>query len=363
MNIPSYFTSLSDYRVAGRCLHKLGDILGLVLCGTVADCDDFSEIEDYGKDNIDFFREQLGFEFANGIPSEDTLNRLVRRLKAKELEACFKSCLQALTLAGKHLSIDGKELRGTIPAGSKHALVRMVNVWVAEYKLSFGQLEVEKKSNEITAIPELIDLIECAHSVISIDAMGCQKEITAKIIDHKADYVIALKANQGLLYEQVVDFMEKTKSALPAYTTLDKAHNRGEERTIYVANSIDLVDQADQWQGLRSLLMVERTRLTNDKVQTQTQFYISSLSEKTPQHYEQYTRGHWAIENQLHWQLDFTFREDDNRVRKDNAPANLHLIRKWALHLLYKDEDKISLKRKRKKAARDKQYLLKILKT
>ncbi len=223
----------------------------------------------------------------------------------------------------------------------------MVNVWVDEYKLSFGQLPVENKDNEITAIPQPAELTDCAGSVVSIDAMGCQKEITAKIRQQKADYVIALKAGQDLLYGQAVDFMEKRKQTLPAYTTLDKARDRGEQRTIYVASSIALADQAGQWQDLKSLVMVERTRLVNEKARTQTRFYISSLSDKTPQ---QYTRGDWVIENQLHWQLDFTFREDDNRVKKDNAPASLHLIRKWALHLLQKDEDKISLKRERKLA-------------
>jgi hypothetical protein len=137
---------MHDYRVVGRCSHKLGDILGLLLCGTLADCDDFSQIEDYGKDNLAFLRSELGFELANGIPSEDTLNRLIRRLKAKELEACFKACLQEISLVGKPVSVDGKELRGTIPSGKKHALVQLVNLWVEEYKLSFGQLEIDQKS-------------------------------------------------------------------------------------------------------------------------------------------------------------------------------------------------------------------------
>jgi len=363
MNIPSYFETMRDYRVVGRCSHRLGDILGLILCGSLADCDDFSEIEDYGKDNIDFLRRDLGFDLTNGIPSEDTLNRLIRRVKTKELESCFKSCLQAISLVDKHLSIDGKELRGTIPSGKKHALVRLVNVWSDELRLSFGQLEVDKKSNEITAIAALIDLIDCAGSVVSIDAIGCQKEIVAKIREEKAEYVIALKANQGTLYEQATDFMEKRKAVLPASTSMDKAHDRGEKRTIYVANDIQLVEQAQEWKDLQSLVMVERIRLVGEKIETNTQLYISSLAHKTPSEYEPYTRGHWGIENHLHWQLDFTFREDDNRVKKDNGPANLHLIRKWALHLLQKDEEKISLKRKRKKANRDNQYLLKILKT
>lgn len=155
MQIPSYFDEVQDFRVQGRCLQQLSDILGLVLCGTLADCDDFSEIADYGEDNVDFLREELGFCFGNGIPSEDTLDRVMRYLASDELEGSFKVCLQDIKLSGKHLCMDGKELRGTVPSGKKHALVQMVNVWVDDVSLSFGQYQVDAKSNEITAIPKL----------------------------------------------------------------------------------------------------------------------------------------------------------------------------------------------------------------
>lgn len=166
-----------------------------MLCGTLADCDDLSEITDYGEDNIDFLREELGFRFTNGIPSEDTLDRVVRYLASDELEASFKSCLQTIKLSGKHLCIDGKELGGTVPSGKKHALVQMVNVWVDDVSLSFGQYQVDAKSNEITVIPKLLDAVYCRGSVVTIDAIGAQKEIVEKIGQKKADYVIALKAN------------------------------------------------------------------------------------------------------------------------------------------------------------------------
>ena len=360
MQIPTYFTEVQDFRVQGRCQHQLGDILGLILCGTVADCDDFSEMHDYGNDNIDFLKEELGFSFINGVPSEDTLERVLRHLASQELENSFKACLADIVLAGQHLRIDGKELRGTIPSGKKHALVQMVNVWVDEHSLSFGQYQVEAKSNEIKAIPQLLNAVDCQDSVITVDAIGAQKEIVKKIRDKQADYVIALKANQGGLYEQVADFMDKQHSQLPVYERLDKDHGRGEERRVYLAQDIALVDEAEQWQDLRSLAMVERIRHTSKGVSRQVQYYISSL-ETTPEQMAHYVRGHWAIENKLHWQLDFTFKEDDSRVRKDNGPANLHLVRKWALHLLKKDPQKISIKRKRKKAARSGDYLKQIL--
>jgi len=362
MEIGKYFASIRDFRVQGRCLHELGDILGLVLCGTLADCDDFSEIEDYGQDNIDFLQQSFGFVFPNGIASEDTLDRVVRHLDSQALEACFKECLTGLCLQGKLLSIDGKELRGTLPAGKKHALVQMVNVWAHDFGVSFAQAQVGQKSNEITAIPALLDQVDCQGSIVSIDAIGCQKAIAAKIRDKQADYLIALKANQGALYEQVRDLMEARKDGLPRCHTLDKGHGRGEERQVYVAQDIRWIDEAENWPGLKSLVMVERERhLPTGKVQKQVQYYISSLTGASPDEFAAYVRGHWGIENGLHWQLDFTFREDHSRTRKDSGPANLHLIRKWALYLLQRNQANISIKRKRKKASRNKDYLLKIL--
>lgn len=360
MEILTYFGDIEDFRVQGRCLHLLGDILGLVLCGTLADCDDFTEIADYGEDNIDFLRSELGFRFVNGIPSEDTIDRVMRYLSSKELENSFKACLHDIELSGKHLCIDGKELGGTVPAGKKHAMVQMVNVWVDEVSLSFGQYQVDAKSNEITAIPKLLDAVDCQGSVVTIDAIGAQKAIVEKIVEKQADYVIALKANQGALYEQAVDFMGKHLAQLSCFESLDKDHGRGEQRKVYVANNIALVDEAETWKNLRSLVIVERKRYTEKGVKKQLQYYMSSLT-TNPEQMAQYVRGHWAIENKLHWQLDFTFGEDDSRIRKDNGPANLHLVRKWALHLLKKNTQKISVKRKRKKAARSSQYLKQIL--
>ena len=360
MQIPNYFDHVQDFRVQGRCLHHLGDILGLVLCGTLADCDDFSEMVDYGEDNKAFLMQELGFSFVNGIPSEDTLDRVIRYLAQDELENSFKACLQDIKLSGKHLCVDGKELAGTVPSGKRHALVQMVNVWVDEVSVSFGQYQVDAKSNEITAIAKLLDTVDCQGSVVTIDAIGAQKAIVESIINQKADYVIALKANQGVLYEQVVNFMEKHQAQLPFYESLNKDHGRGEQRKVYVCDTITLVEEAESWTKLRSLVMVERVRHTNKGTNRQLQYYMSSLT-TAPEQMAHYIRGHWAIENKLHWQLDFTFREDDSRIRKDNGPANLHLIRKWALYLLKKDPHKISLKRKRKKAARSSQYLKQIL--
>jgi predicted transposase YbfD/YdcC len=363
MNIPAYFQSVSDYRVIGRCLHSLYDMLGLLLCGVLADCDDYSEIVDYGLDKQDFLRADLGFVFANGIPSVDTLERLMRRLKMDSLESCFKNCLHTLSLSGKLLTFDGKSLRGTVPSGKKQADVQIVNAWCEEFKLSFGQFQIEEKSNEIVAIPALLSCIDCKGSIVTIDAIGCQKAITLKIIEKEADYVIALKGNQEGLLSTVQDYIQKQKPVLASVKSHDKAHGRGEIRQVYVTNCPTHIIEAEAFGKLKTLIMTERTRIVQGQTTLESQYYISSIDALTPEKAMEYVRGHWGIENGLHWQLDFTFREDDSRVRKDNAPANLHLIRKWALFLLHQVEPKLSLKRKRKKISRDDQFLITILKT
>jgi predicted transposase YbfD/YdcC len=363
MNVPSYFSTVNDFRVIGRCLYSLSDMLGLILCGVLADCSDYPEIVDYGKDKLSFLRSDLGFVFANDIPSADTLERLMRHVKMESLAHCFKQCLQGLSLSGKLVNIDGKSLRGTIPAGKKQAQVQMVNAWCDEYQVSFGQFQIAEKSNEITAIPALLDNMDCAGSIITIDAIGCQKAITLKITEKEADYVISLKGNQGTLLTVVSAHMQKQKPLLTPAKSHDKGHNRGEIRHVYVAPCPDHIIEAEKFSSLRSLIMIERTRIIRGIVSLEVQYYISSIGDLTAKKAMQYVRGHWGIENGLHWQLDFTFREDDSKVRKGNAPANLHLIRKWSLFLLKKVEPEISLKRKRKRANRDDQFLIKILKT
>jgi predicted transposase YbfD/YdcC len=361
--MPAYFNTVSDFRVTGRCLHSLSDMLGLILCGVLADCDDYTEIVDYGLDKKDFLCQELGFVFANGIPSADTLERLMRYVKMSNLEICFKRCFEALSLSGKLINLDGKSLRGTIPAGKKQAKVQIVNAWCEEYKLSFGQFQIEEKSNEIIAIPALLEQMDCFGSIITIDAMGCQRAITLKITEKGADYVISLKGNQGTLLTAVTSYMLQQKPLLISAKSHDKGHNRGEIRKVYVAPCPPHLIEAEAFSSLKTLIMVERTRIIKGVTTLEIQYYISSIAELTPEMAMIYVRGHWGIENGLHWQLDFTFKEDDCKVRKDNAPANLHLIRKWALFLLKKVEPEMSFKRKRKKANRDDQFLIDILKT
>jgi predicted transposase YbfD/YdcC len=364
LDLHQHFAELVDYRVAGRCLHGLSDILLLILCGVIADCDDFAQIHDYGKDQEAFLKQELGLDLKNGIPSEDTLWRAMRWLKPEALQQCLQACYRAIgiSLQGKHLCIDGKELRGTVPAGKKHALVQLVSVWVAAESLSFGQLAVETKSNEITAIPALLELLDCAGATITMDAIGCQKDIAEKIIARQADYIIGLKQNQGQLYEQVSQWLEKQKPALPCYEQWDKDHGRGERRKVYVCQQLDLLEATQEWEKLQSVVMVETVRIGKDQPQTSTRYYISSLKDKAPQAYAGLIRGHWQIENKLHWQLDMSFGEDACQLKKDNAPQNMSAMRKLALFIMGKDNSISSIKRKRKKAARDNNFLVKLFK-
>lgn len=364
MNLQKHFTEVKDFRVKGRCLHELTDILLIVLLGTLADCSDFPEIEDYAKDKEVFLKEELGLLLLSGIPSEDTLSRVVRFLKSSELEKSLRSaCKEILeTVEHKHIRIDGKEMRGTIPFGKKHATVQVVSAWLSEESISFGQVQVDKKSNEITAIPRLVDDLDCEGGIISIDAIGCQKAIVEKIVEKKADYIIALKENQGELFQQINEYFEKNKQHLPSYDQINKDHGRGEKRVVYATKRVDYLDAGDDWKNLNSIILVESTRIVNNKETFHKRIYISSLRDDSPEKYANLIRGHWGIENNLHWHLDLTFREDDSRVRKDNGPMNLNIFRKFGLFLLTHEPSKISLKRKRKKASRDDKFMIEILK-
>jgi predicted transposase YbfD/YdcC len=357
----SYFSIVNDFRILGRCLHSLSDILGLVLCGVLSDCDTFVDICDYGKDNQQFLQEELGFCFSNGIPSEDTLERIFKHLNTKELEDCYSKLATDMSLSLRQVMIDGKELRSCIPKGKKHSLVQLVNIWVSDLGLSFGQLKVDKKSNEIKAIPALLKLVDCKNSIVSIDAIGCQKQIVSDIVDKEADYVIALKKNQKGLYEQIESEFSRCLPNLSYHESRNLDHGRAELRKVYLLEDLQFVEMSEQWKGLKSVAMVERNIWRDGELKTTKRLYISSLSNTTPQKIGNYIRNHWAIENELHWHLDVTFKEDDSRVKAENAIINLHLIRKWALFLLKKEPSKISLNRKRKKAARNNQFLKSIL--
>jgi predicted transposase YbfD/YdcC len=358
----SVFASLAqvpDYRVQGRCLHPLVDILALLLCGTLAGCDDLLEICDYGRARLDFLRQDLGLSFPHGIPSEDTLERMLKHLKSSDLEQCLRAC--AKDVAGRQLCIDGKEHRATTPAGRRHALLRTVSVWLAEEQLSFGQQQIAEKSNEKTAIPTLLATLDVAGSIVTIDAIACQPRIVAQVVAAGGDYVIALKKNAKTLYEQASEALLARAAYLPRHVTRQKAHGRGEKRTVYLCQDLTLLEECAHWPGLRTLVLVQTERHTATGLTTTNRFYLSSLADPDPATYARLVRGHWSVENQLHWQLDVTFKEDQSRLRAGNAALNANILRKMAIYLLQQMPETISLKRKRKRAALENRYLIQIL--
>jgi len=353
------FAHLTDPRVQGRCLHQLVDILALLLCGTLGGCDDLPEICDYGRARLGFLRTELGLPFANGIPSEDTLERLLKRLDPKELAQSLRAC--AGSLAGRQLCVDGKDHRATTPAGQRHALVRTLSVWVADAQLSFGQAQIGAKTNEKTAIPALLETLDVAGSVVTSDAIACQPSIVGQVVACGADYVVALKKNAKTLYEPASEHLLARAAHLPTHQSQDKGHGRGEQRTGRICQDLRLLDTCAAWPGLRTLVLVETERHTSQGVTRAQRFYLSSLADPDPATYAQLVRGHWAVENQLHWQLDLTFKEDQSRLRTGHAALNANILRKTALYVLAQDPRPISLKRKRKQAAYDNSYLQELL--
>lgn len=361
MDVAELFFEIDDPRQEGKCSHQLADILMIVLCGYLADCEGFEEVHDYACDKEDVLREFL--ELPCGIPSHDTLNRVFRRLEPTQLEALLTNWGKEIIglLTQKQLVVDGKQLRGTVEAGHKQASVQIVSVWAEKERLCLAQSQIADKTNEIKAIPNLLKTLDITGSVVSIDAIGCQKTITKLIVDQQADYLIGLKANQDGLYQQVVDWFERTKPSLQADISRDLGHGRAEKRTILVSQKLDLIDAAEGWVGLKSVIYVESIRWINGKEQHSKRYYISSLAGHSAAQMGHYIRRHWSIENEQHWHLDVTFDEDACQVRKDHAPRNLTTVRKLALGLISRDPVKMSLKRKRKKAARDDAYLMTLL--
>lgn len=272
------FFEIDDPRQEGKCFHQLSDIIMLVLCGYLADCEGFEEVYDYAVDKEVVLREFL--DLPCGIPSHDTLNRVFRRLNPTQLEGLLTEWGKEIVgiLKEKQLIVDGKQLRGTIEAGHKQASVQIVSLWAEGERLCLAQGQVASKTNEINAIPALLQPIDMEGSVVSMDAIGCQKKITELIVEKKADYVIGLKANQQGLYQQVVDYFRRTKPFLTGATSRDLGHGRAEKRVVLISQELTLLDAAADWPGLKSVVCVECSRWQNNKEEHNKRYCISSLA-------------------------------------------------------------------------------------
>lgn len=333
-----HFGEMTDPRVERSKLHPLKEILFVLLCGTICGAESWRDFVTFGQDKLDLLREYYPFEA--GIPCKNTFARVCAALDPEQFRACFIAWAASLqTLPAQVIALDGKTVRGSANAAHATGAIHMVSAFGAATGLVLGQHKVADKSNEITAIPALLDLVDVAGHTITIDAMGCQRSIAQKIQDRGAHYVLALKGNQGTLSADVRLFLE-SEAAKPNSTALDGTHSesdaghgRVETRRCVVSQQIDWLAQKADWAGLRSVAMIEETREFNGRTSTERRFFISSLPANARQ-IAHAVRAHWAIENTLHWTLDVVFNEDASTVRTDHAPQNMAVVRHAALNLL-----------------------------
>jgi predicted transposase YbfD/YdcC len=361
-----HFQDLQDPRVARTRKHPLINIVFMAVCGILCGSNSFAGIHEFAIDRRNWLARYL--DLTNGIPSEDTFARVLARLDPGAFEKCLLSWIQAVQEATDHrlVAIDGKTVRGSADPERGRAAIQMVSAWAVENKLSLGQVVVAEGSNEITAIPELLQLLDIAGALVTLDAMGCQKEIAAEIRDGGADYILAVKPNQPTLYEQVegaIDAaLEQDAEEIAEHQTVEKGHGRQETRTYAIVPAPESVDPEGLWCDLNAVGIAISERVDSQGRQNlETRYYILSRL-VTAREFAAAVRGHWGIENNLHWQLDVSFREDECRVRRDHGPANLSVIRRFALGLLKRETScRKGIEIKRLKCAGNEEYREKVL--
>lgn len=364
LSIPTFFAKLADPRRAHRRLHRLQDILVIALCAVIAGAQDAQQIVTFGRKRRDWLEGFL--DLPNDIPSHDTFERVFSRLKPQAFQACFREWVQAVSsaLRIKHVAIDGKTLRGS--GSAKLGPLHLVSAWATEQHLSLGQVAVDAKSNEITAIPALLELLDLNGALVTIDAMGCQKAIARKIVDQGGHYALTVKDNQEHLLEDIQQAFAKafdTEFAGLAYDTYEtraKGHGREEYRCYTVLHTTEGIRHADAWAELTTIGMCHSERTVRGETTEEVRYFIGD-QKAGARYYAQGLRGHWGIENHLHWQLDVNFHEDGNRVQNRNGAENLALLRRLALSLLRAHPSTDSIAKKRFAAALDPHFLEEVL--
>ena len=364
------FSSLQDPRTGRAKRHNLIDVIVIAICAVICGADSWVDVEMYGKSKREWLSRLL--KLANGIPSHDTFGRVFARLDSVQFESCFTEWVRAVNevVEGQVVAIDGKTVRRSHDRLAGKSAIHMVSAWASANHLVLGQLRVDDHCNEITAIPELLSALDVSGCTVTIDAIGCQKEIAATITGQEADYVLALKQNQPQLYDDVTEMFDQAKRsgfselAHRFCETVEKGHGRIEKRRCWAVsdpNHLGYVNDRNEWAKLRSLAMVESERTEDGKTSTQTRYYISSLPNDARTLLSS-VRTHWGIENSVHWVLDVAFGEDDSRVRKGNAAENLSVLRRMALNMLKRETtSQGGVAARRKRAGWDEEYLLLVL--
>jgi predicted transposase YbfD/YdcC len=359
----NYFKDLPDGRQIAKVKYPLAEVLLLCLLAVIAGAETITDIARFGEKKLALLRRFRPFR--EGTPTHDHLGDILATLDAEQFQRCFVAWVASLIGVPQGVvAIDGKTVRRS--KGASKDAIHMVSAFAARQRLVMGQVKVADKANEIVAIPKLLDMLAIDGAVVTIDAMGCQRAIAQKIVDKKADYILALKGNQGTLRDDVELFATEQKSksfqgtTVSRHQTVDGDHGRIETRDITVINDIEWLQKCHQWPALKSVVMVESAREIANKIERETRFYITSLALGASL-IGSLIRDHWAVENSLHWVLDMVFRDDECRLRTDHAPANFTTFKHMALNLIRRAPGKDSVRLKRKVASWDDDFLASVI--
>lgn len=349
----------------GKVKHELEDVLRMALIGVLCDCEDCDDISDMVTDREEEFKSSGLLKLTNGVPCGDTILRVVESVNPVQLRASLDCCRRHIidSLCGHQVIIDGKKLRGENPKSLGCHGLYILNAWVSETEVCVAEKAVDDKTNELTVLPSVLSSLWLTGTMVSIDAMGTHRNIAEQIILQGGDYLMALKDNQPILRD-LTESVFRNASPMSVYTTEEKGHGRLEKRTCSIMDTTLLEQEGmyEKWPGLKRIIKMERERTENGSCSRETIYYLSSGEKDEASYFARCIRAHWGIENKLHWHLDVTFGEDKCRVRTKNGAVNLSAMRKYALEMLKKQDDKLSLKRRRKKCGRNIDYLLKVFK-